>query len=112
MINLGDQISKHRIIKNIKQSDLAHRVGVTVQTMSKWERGLTEPTFTKFLKVCSVLDIPQELFLSDYKKLRAQRLIAETASTLQECIFNVDDEITIRLIESTLSELVLISKRI
>ncbi|MBF4327891.1 XRE family transcriptional regulator, partial [Vibrio anguillarum] len=42
-MSIGEVLKERRIELNIKQEDLAERMDVTVQTVSKWERGLTEP---------------------------------------------------------------------
>lgn len=36
---LGEQIKKYRIRRNITQEELGERVGVTMQAVSRWERG-------------------------------------------------------------------------
>lgn len=42
-LSLGEQIKLHRIRKGWNQDDLAKRVGVTKQSISKWENGISEP---------------------------------------------------------------------
>ncbi|QXN23206.1 helix-turn-helix domain-containing protein [Shewanella putrefaciens] len=42
-MSIGSVLRDKRIALNIKQDDIAEQLGVTVQTVSKWERDVTEP---------------------------------------------------------------------
>lgn len=54
-MSIGSTIKERRIELNIKQDDLAEQVGVTVQTMSKWERDLTEPKASQVSRLSKAL---------------------------------------------------------
>lgn len=58
-VSIGSTIKERREALNMKQDDLAERVGVTVQTMSKWERDLTEPKASQVYKLAKALKVTE-----------------------------------------------------
>lgn len=58
-MSVGSTIKERREALNIKQDDLAKQVGVTVQTMSKWERDITEPKASQVNKLSKTLKISE-----------------------------------------------------
>ncbi len=59
-MSIGSTIKERRIELNVKQDDLAEQVGVTVQTMSKWERDLTEPKASQVSRLSKALKISEK----------------------------------------------------
>lgn len=56
-------IREHRLAKNLTQAQLAERIGVQYQTVSKWENGITMPDILTLPRIADVLDITlDELF--------------------------------------------------
>jgi len=49
-----------RIEQGWSQQDLAVKLGVTVGTVSNWERGKFEPTASKFKAIALVFGVPME----------------------------------------------------
>ncbi len=43
--------------KKMTQADLAERIGVSVQSISKWETGKTAPSFKHLNELCTVFDV-------------------------------------------------------
>ncbi len=41
MIFLPENLKKYRILKNLTQEDVAGYLGITAQSVSKWERGVS-----------------------------------------------------------------------
>ena len=39
---LSENLRKYRIIKNLTQEDVAEYLGITAQSVSKWERGVSQ----------------------------------------------------------------------
>lgn len=39
MLHLPENLKKYRIMKNLTQEDVAGYLGITPQSVSKWERG-------------------------------------------------------------------------
>ncbi|WP_026960550.1 helix-turn-helix domain-containing protein [Aliagarivorans taiwanensis] len=58
-MNVGNVLKERRISLNMKQEDLAERMGVVVQTVSKWERGITEPKASQVAMLSEILDITE-----------------------------------------------------
>jgi transcriptional regulator with XRE-family HTH domain len=52
---LGRAIRRLRVLRAIKQSDLAERAGVTQATVSRWERGTHSPTAEQAAHVLALL---------------------------------------------------------
>ncbi|EHU5192614.1 helix-turn-helix domain-containing protein [Vibrio parahaemolyticus] len=58
-MSIGEVLKERRIELVIKQEDLAEQMDVTVQTVSKWERGITEPKATQVAKLAKALKLTE-----------------------------------------------------
>ena len=56
-MNLGNKIAKLRKDSNLSQEDLAEKVGVTRQTISKWELEETSPDINQVKKLSNIFKI-------------------------------------------------------
>lgn len=56
-MDLGSTIYKLRTAKNLSQEDLAERLGVSRQSVSKWENNTATPDLEKLVKLCGVFEI-------------------------------------------------------
>lgn len=54
---IGDNIQTRRAVIGITQERLAEEVGVSRQTVAKWESGETSPDFDHAIRVASALDV-------------------------------------------------------
>jgi transcriptional regulator with XRE-family HTH domain len=52
---LGKNIKSVRKKKGIKQSELAHELGITVRTIQNYESGNREPNMETLMKICDIL---------------------------------------------------------
>lgn len=59
----GAKLAECRRNKNLTQEELANRLGVTPQALSKWEKGLSSPDITMVFAICSTLDISADYLL-------------------------------------------------
>ncbi|MGR5303156.1 helix-turn-helix domain-containing protein [Vibrio alfacsensis] len=59
-MSIGEVLKERRIELSIKQDDLADRMNVTVQTVSKWERGITEPKASQVAELSSILKLNEK----------------------------------------------------
>lgn len=57
LINMGEVIKQARKSKQISQTELAGRAGVTQTYVSFLEKGTTFPQKDKLVAICSVLDL-------------------------------------------------------
>ena len=64
-MNLGNKIMTLRKKNNLSQEDLAEKVGVTRQTISKWEKGLSVPDAQLLMSLSEILEIPVSVLLGE-----------------------------------------------
>lgn len=62
---LGERISELRKNKNMTQEDLAIKMGVSPQAVSKWENDVSCPDINTLPKLAKILDISVDRLLSD-----------------------------------------------
>lgn len=62
-MQLGSYIKSRRKNLDMTQKQLAKKVGVTDVTISRYENGEREPSFTEFIKLCEVLGMKVEDFM-------------------------------------------------
>lgn len=61
-MTLGERLSEYRTNAKMSQDALAEKIGVTRQTISKWETDQSTPEFNKILPLCEIFRItPDEL---------------------------------------------------
>ena len=56
-IKIGNFISECRKEKKLTQEQLAEKMDVSVNAVSKWERGLNLPDISKMPELCNILEI-------------------------------------------------------
>lgn len=56
-MELGDKIANYRQMQNMTQEDLAEKLGVTPQAISKWERNQSMPDIDTFARLCMILSV-------------------------------------------------------
>ena len=65
-MNLGEKLLNLRKTKNLTQDDVAEKLNVTRQTVSKWETNQSTPDFDKILPLCELYGIsPTELLAGE-----------------------------------------------
>ena len=57
---LSHNLKTLRIKRGMSQEELAEKVSVVRQTVSKWEKGLSVPDSELLIKLSEVLDVPSE----------------------------------------------------
>ena len=68
-MTLGHKIKKLRVEKNLTQKDLADRLYVTFQTVSKWENDENEPDVATLRELAKVFDCSLDYLLSEDEKV-------------------------------------------
>ena len=63
-MQLGSYIKSRRKNLGMTQKQLSEKVGVTDVTISRYENGEREPSFTEFIKLCDVLSLNLNDFIS------------------------------------------------
>lgn len=56
-MELGDKIAHYRQMQNMTQEDLAEKLGITPQAISKWERNQSMPDIDTFARLCMILSV-------------------------------------------------------
>ena len=67
-MTLGQKIKKLRTEKNLTQKDLADRLYVTFQTVSKWENDENEPDVSTLRELAKVFECSLDYLLSEDEK--------------------------------------------
>lgn len=63
MDNIGRKIAELRKLSGMKQDELAEKLGVTPQAVSKWENGASAPDISQLPKIASIFGVTiDELF--------------------------------------------------
>ncbi len=61
-MDLGEKLYELRRAKNLTQDDVAEKLNITRQTVSKWETNLSTPDFDKIVPLCELYEVsPNEL---------------------------------------------------
>ena len=56
-MNLGERIYEFRNEKNLSQGDLADRLDVSRQSISKWENNMAIPDLDKLIKLSDIFEV-------------------------------------------------------
>lgn len=64
-ILIGEKLLTLRTQKNMTQEELAERLGVTRQSVSKWESNGTFPNMNKLLEICDIFQVSLDYLLRD-----------------------------------------------
>lgn len=62
---LGDKIMNLRKKNNWSQEDLAEKLGISRQSVSKWESGTSIPDIDKIIKISAIFDVSTDYLLKD-----------------------------------------------
>ena len=79
-MNLADRIQQLRKRKGISQEELADRIGVSRQAVSKWESGQTSPDLEKIVLLSDYFEVTTDYLLKGVSPEPAQTEPDQTAS--------------------------------
>ena len=65
--SLGEVLKAHRTECKMTQEFVAEHMGVTRQTVSKWETGINEPSTSNLLQLAKLFGIPADELLNEIK---------------------------------------------
>lgn len=63
MLYLPENLRKYRLLKNLTQEDVAMYLGITAQSVSKWERGETYPDITFLPAIANIFETSVDLLI-------------------------------------------------
>lgn len=84
LTNFGEKISRTRQNAGLTQEELALRLGVTPQAVSRWERNQSMPDILLFSDLCRILNISADSLL----ETTHSNITGESDIRVQEEIFN------------------------
>ena len=67
-MQIGDKIAEARKRKNLTQEQLAQRMSVTRQTVSRWESQTAYPEMEKIVQLAAILEVSCDYLLNDRMK--------------------------------------------
>ena len=79
-MNLADRIQQLRRSRGISQEELADRIGVSRQAVSKWESGQTSPDLEKIVLLSDYFEVTTDYLLKGVSPTPAQTEPDQTAS--------------------------------
>lgn len=82
--NIGKRIAESRRSVGFTQEELANRLGVTPQALSKWEKGASSPDLVMLSSVCQILDVSADYLIGKNKK----KIVENGNLLLQDEIWN------------------------
>ena len=94
---VGNNIQASRKARGLTQNQLAQELGVEVETISRYERGLRAPSFPQLEKLCLVLDVPAWLLFSDGRNAPDAR--AMTIAEFLKDLSNRDIEFVVSFVK-------------
>lgn len=66
-MDIGEKLFELRKAKNLSQEEVAEKLNVTRQTVSKWETNQSTPDFDKIIPICELFEISTEELLTGKK---------------------------------------------
>ena len=67
-MNLGERLLEFRKSKNLSQEEVAEKLNVSRQTVSKWESNASTPDFKKIVPLCDLFEISTDELLKGVKE--------------------------------------------
>ncbi|MGY3749922.1 helix-turn-helix domain-containing protein [Vagococcus acidifermentans] len=84
MNSIPDTLKKVRKSKKYTQEDVANKLHVTRQTISKWENGKTTPDISTLQKICEIYSINLNEFISSDISDTKNNQVSEPAKVNEE----------------------------
>ena len=79
LVEIGTRIAESRRSAGFTQEELANRLGVTPQALSKWEKGASSPDLEMLTSLCNILGVS-----ADYLVGKKSKTIVENGNMLQQ----------------------------
>ncbi|MBQ8862023.1 MAG: helix-turn-helix transcriptional regulator [Clostridia bacterium] len=92
MENIGEKIRDLRKNKNLTQEELAEKLGVSAQAVSKWEIGLSAPDISLLLPLCDALGTGADALLGGNRKNELEEQFQKAIRYGEEATLRVSEE--------------------
>lgn len=83
-MTFGDKLAKLRREQNYTQEQLADALGVSRQSVSKWESDLAYPETDKLVKICELFNCSSDYLLLDVEDVKPQSTQSQGAEQSQQ----------------------------
>lgn len=83
-MNIGEKLFELRKEKNLSQEEVADKLNVSRQTISKWETNQSTPDFDKIIPICELFKISTEELLTGKKTEEEERKNIEEPKVTKE----------------------------
>ena len=90
-MNIGERITLLRKEKDISQAELAKRLEVSRQAVSKWEQGASSPDTNKLIQLAKILDTEVE-YLATGTKPEPSSVVLNVVETVER----VEEKIVVK----------------
>ncbi len=87
--SMGNRISQLRKEKGITQEDMAEKLGVTPQAVSKWENDISYPDILLLPKIAEILGVTVDELLSGESKKETRVLPKELRKNIDDMMFRI-----------------------
>lgn len=74
-MTLGERLTCLRKQKNLSQEEVANKLNVSRQTISKWELDQSLPDFDKIMPICNLYEITSEELLTGIKSVQEENTV-------------------------------------
>ena len=92
MQKIGEKIRDLRKIKNLTQEELAEKLGVSAQAVSKWETGVSAPDISLILPLCNALGTGADALLGGNRKKDLEEQFQKAIRYGEEATLRVAEE--------------------
>lgn len=89
-MTLGEKIQEQRKLKGLTQDELAEKLGVTAQAVSKWERGTSMPDVALLPEIANIFGITIDSLFSNEKEPEVQMVPVENRKKIDEMYLRVN----------------------
>ena len=76
-MSLGERLYELRKKKGLSQEEVAEKLNVTRQSVSKWETDESKPDFDKIVPICELYEITTNELLSGTKEEKEEEQVRE-----------------------------------
>ncbi len=86
MLYLSENLKKYRLLKNLTQEDVTELLGITSQSVSKWERAECYPDITFLPALANIFETSIDMLLGmdTIRAEQTQHYIHKSASDYQK----------------------------
>ncbi len=89
MRTLGNRIAELRRAKNITQDEMAEKLNVTAQAVSKWENDISCLDIMLLPKIAQMLSVTVDELLSDQPKKRVELVPEEKRKSIDDLVLRI-----------------------